>query len=75
MQALKKLLSRMAEYAPSKRDIAVSALTGLAVGTPIALTREKLMEGERSKFISKKARAAARDSAKRAFKKLQETGK
>jgi hypothetical protein len=41
--ALAKLMARMKGlkgYVPSKRDVAVSAITGLAVGTPIAMGRE-----------------------------------
>jgi len=67
MQALRKLLAKMGQYAPSKRDVAISAITTLGVGTPIALLREKSIEGERDKAITAKARAAARDSARRAI--------
>jgi hypothetical protein len=75
--ALAKLMARMKGlkgYVPSKRDVAVSAITGLAVGTPIAMGREKLMEEDRLKAVSKKAREAARDSARRLLKKAQREG-
>lgn len=71
MQALRKLLAKMGQYTPSKRDVAISAITTLGVGTPIALLREKSIEGERDKHITAKARAAARDAARRALERAR----
>jgi hypothetical protein len=65
----------MGEYAPSKRDVIVSAATTLGVGTPIALMREKAIEGDRDEKLTAKARAAARDSAKRMLEKLKREDK
>jgi hypothetical protein len=55
-EALAKLLAKLGEYMPTKKQAVASGLTGLGIGTPIALLRESAMEEQRAKDLWEKTR-------------------